>query len=53
MSDERTGLFAQLLEAERRFYERLPGEEIYSKLFVRTLLWFALFSALYTIATSL
>ncbi|WP_226007056.1 hypothetical protein [Natrinema salinisoli] len=53
MSDERPGPVGQLLDAERRFHELMPGKDIYSKLFFRTLLWFALFTAAYAIVTGL
>lgn len=51
MSDDRTGPLGRLLEAERQFHELMPGRDIYSKLFFRTLFWFALFSVAYTIVS--
>lgn len=53
MSDDRSSPLTRLFEAERQFYDRLPGRAIYSKLFVRSLLWFAFFSLVYTIVTGL
>lgn len=53
MSNDRTGPIGQLLEAERQFHELMPGKDIYSKLFFRTLLWFVLFSVPYAIITGL
>ncbi|MDF9746189.1 hypothetical protein [Natrinema salsiterrestre] len=53
MSDDRSGPVGQLLAAEEQFHELMPGKDIYSKLFFRTVLWFALFTAAYTIITGL
>lgn len=49
MRGERRGPLGKVLATERRFYARMPGRDIYSKLFFRTLLWFTLFSAAYTL----
>ncbi|WP_254525803.1 hypothetical protein [Natrinema caseinilyticum] len=53
MGTDRTGPLGQLLEAESQFHELMPGRDIYSKLFFRSLLWFALFSLVYLAITSL
>ncbi|WP_254533879.1 hypothetical protein [Natrinema gelatinilyticum] len=53
MSKDRTGPVGRLLEAEGQFHELMPGRDIYSKLFFRTLLWFTLFSLVYVAITSL
>lgn len=40
------------LEAERRFHAMVPVPDVYSMLFVRTLLWFTFFALLYTLVTA-
>ncbi|SEV79960.1 hypothetical protein [Natrinema salifodinae] len=44
MSDGRPGPIGRLLDAERRLHEAAPIRDGYSRLLVRTLLWFAFFS---------
>ena len=53
MRRDKSGLGARLFAAERRFYGLMPGKDIYSKLFFRSLLWFTLFSVAYTLLTTL
>ncbi|ELY38933.1 hypothetical protein [Natronorubrum tibetense] len=53
MSNENQGLIESLLEAEAQFHELMPIKATYSKLFFRSLFWFALFSVVYTVVTSL
>lgn len=53
MSDDRSTPIEQLLEAERQFHELMPIKASYSKLFFRSILWFAIFSLAYTLATGL
>jgi len=48
MRDDGPGPIGKLLAMERRFYALMPGKDLYSKLFFRTLLWFTLFSVAYT-----
>jgi hypothetical protein len=53
MKSERRGPLGRLLAAEQRFYTWMPGKDIYSKLLFRSLLWFTLFSATYTLIINL
>jgi hypothetical protein len=53
MRDDGPGPIGKLLAMERRFYALMPGKDLYSKLFFRTLLWFTLFSVAYTLAIGL
>jgi hypothetical protein len=53
MTDDRSSLRGQLLDAERQFHELMPVKDSYSKLFFRSILWFAVFSLGYLLVTSL
>ncbi|KYH24985.1 hypothetical protein HAPAU_29370 [Halalkalicoccus paucihalophilus] len=53
MSNEKQSLIESLREAESQFHELMPVRDGYSKLFFRSLFWFALFSVLYTVVTGL
>ncbi|SDK62372.1 hypothetical protein [Natronorubrum texcoconense] len=53
MSNEKQTLIESLLEAESQFHELMPIKDTYSKLFFRSLFWFALFSVLYVVLTGL
>lgn len=53
MSNEKQTLLDSLLDAESRFYEIMSVKDAYSKLFFRSILWFMLFSVVYTIVTGL
>ena len=46
------GLVRALLRAERRLHETAPIKESHSKLLVRSVFWFLLFSAVYTVVTT-
>lgn len=53
MNGERGGLLERLFATERQFYDSLPVKNIYSKLLVRTFVWFVLFWTVYYIFTGL
>lgn len=53
MSDDGPSFPARLLEAERQFHELMPVSDWLSKLFFRSVLWFALFSSVYVIVSGL
>ena len=52
-SDRSDSPLRTLLEAERRFYRAIPIEDLYSKLFFRTIFWFLLFTGAYVILSSI
>lgn len=43
----------EILTVERRFHERLPLRDIYSKLLFRSIFWFLLLCGLYTVFSGL
>lgn len=53
MSDDGSSSPARLLEAERQFHELVPVADWLSKLFFRSVLWFAFFSLVYVVVTGL
>ncbi len=53
MRDDRWTPLGTLFEAERQFHELMPVRDVYSKLFFRSILWFAIFSLAYTLITGL
>lgn len=53
MSDDRSTPLNQLFEAERQFHELMPVKDSHSKLFFRSILWFAIFSLGYLFVTGL
>lgn len=53
MTNDRSTFLGQLFEAERQFHELMPVKDSYSKLFFRSILWFAVFSLGYLLVTSL
>ncbi|WP_436346387.1 hypothetical protein [Natronorubrum sp. FCH18a] len=46
------GLVRALLNAEQRLHETAPIKASHSKLLVRSVFWFLLFSAVYTVVTT-
>lgn len=46
-------MLKKILTAEQRFHRMLPGRDIYSKLLFRSIFWFLLLSALYTVLSSM
>ncbi|MFA9427412.1 hypothetical protein [Natronorubrum sp. A-ect3] len=54
MSDSKPsgGLIRALLRTEQRFHESAPIKDSYSKILVRSIFWFLLFSATYTVVTT-
>ena len=53
MNNEKQGLIKSLFEAEAQFHELMPIKATYSKLFFRSLFWFALFSVFYVVISGL
>ena len=53
MTDDRPTALEQIFEAERQLHELMPVKDGYSKLFFRSILWFAIFSLGYLLLTSL
>ncbi|WP_171908253.1 hypothetical protein [Natrialba sp. SSL1] len=51
MSDRDETPLQRLFRAERQFHAMAPIKDIYSKLFLRTLLWFAFFTFVYFMLT--
>ncbi|SFC17045.1 hypothetical protein SAMN05444422_105110 [Halobiforma haloterrestris] len=52
MIDRSKAAVRAFLEAERRFHAMVPVPDVYSMLFVRTLLWFTFFALLYTLVSA-
>jgi hypothetical protein len=43
----------RLVEMDNQFHAAMPVKDIYSKLFFRSILWFAFFVAVYMLVSSL
>ncbi|SEH13537.1 MULTISPECIES: hypothetical protein [Natronorubrum] len=42
----------RLVELDNKVHSAMPGKDIYSKLFFRTILWFAFFFGVYLIVSN-
>lgn len=53
MNGKRGGFLERVFAIERQFYDSIPVTNAYSKLLLRTFVWFLLFWTVYYIFTSL